>query len=213
MCVYTDCLSLLQALSTPKTLDAHVQTLKLLLRDISLRTTVLLFHIPGHSGVLGNELADFHAARAAQGGLLKRALLTSRGFRSMLRESESSRWAWEWTSENADTALFKWVPNASDIPAWFSPNKALVQFLTGHGRFYSYFRRFHLLPNPLCSCSLPFEGIEHYMYACSVTAPLAEHITPRTRVRGSNALPLTLAIRSQPRDFHLFGTHSERRNT
>ncbi|KAH7963888.1 hypothetical protein HPB52_023761 [Rhipicephalus sanguineus] len=178
--VYTHSLALLQALSTPRTSDSRVHSLKRILRDISPCVIVRLYHVPGHTGVLGNELADFLAARAAQRGVPKRALLTSRGVRSILRDSERQRWQTSWQEQNADTALINWVPHVSDIPGWFPPNKHLVQFMTGHGRFHFYFRRFRLFPNETCTCGLPCEGIDHYLYACSLTAPLAGQITPRT---------------------------------
>ncbi|KAH7963917.1 hypothetical protein HPB52_023790 [Rhipicephalus sanguineus] len=180
LCVYTDCLSLLQALSTPRTSRTRVYSIKRILRDLSPRTAVRLYHVPGHTGVLGNEIADFLVARTAQRGVPKRALLTSRGVRNILRNGERERWENLWKEENADTALFRWVPHASDIPGWFPPNKHLVQFLTGHGRFHFYFRRFRLLPSETCACGLTCEGLERYLYECSLTATLVDTITPRT---------------------------------
>ncbi|KAL3221559.1 hypothetical protein MRX96_005051 [Rhipicephalus microplus] len=63
--LYTDCLSLLQATSEYKTTDPRVRDVKALLKEISARTKITLYHVPGHSGLFGNELADFLAARAA----------------------------------------------------------------------------------------------------------------------------------------------------
>ncbi|KAH7985231.1 hypothetical protein HPB52_024247 [Rhipicephalus sanguineus] len=260
------------ALSTPRTTDARVYTTKRIPRDLSLHTAVRLYHVPGHSGVLRNEIAGFLAARAAQRGVPKRALLT--GYRkdasssdrhffyaptdmslraawnkavpradkeltareeelskvisqielqepmtadtlqhsycrttakasalyylggyvvkkarnrrhragwSPMRRSrhlatstemvppaeyggsgdERERWEKVWKEENADTALFKWVPHASDIPGW-------------------------LLPNETCTCGLPCEGIEHYLYEGSLTATLVDQITPRTAYLDKN---------------------------
>ncbi|KAH6933112.1 hypothetical protein HPB50_012176 [Hyalomma asiaticum] len=74
--------------------------------------------------------------------------MTPRVVRGMFRREQLRRWETEWRQDNADTDLFKWVPLVSEAPLWFPPNQALVTFLTGHGRFHSYFHRFGLLAEP-----------------------------------------------------------------
>ncbi|KAL3221563.1 hypothetical protein MRX96_005055 [Rhipicephalus microplus] len=71
--IYTDSLSLLQAISEYKTTDPRVRDVKALLNDISATTEITLYHVPGHSGLFGNELADFLAARAARLGDARQA--------------------------------------------------------------------------------------------------------------------------------------------
>ncbi|KAL3192703.1 hypothetical protein MRX96_058758 [Rhipicephalus microplus] len=164
--LYTDCLSLLQATSEYKTTDPRVRDMKALLKEISARTKISLYHVPGHSGLFGNELADFLAARAARLGDARQAPLTPRAVRSMLRREQLRRWESDWRENNADTDLFKWVPHVLDAPSWFPPNRALVTLLTGHGRFHSYFHRFNLLAEPVCSCGATCEGTDHYLYDC-----------------------------------------------
>ncbi|KAH7963897.1 hypothetical protein HPB52_023770 [Rhipicephalus sanguineus] len=62
---YTDCLSLLQALASQRNVEPHVLDLRVLLRRLSCSVPLHIFHVPGHSGVFGNEVADFLAQRAA----------------------------------------------------------------------------------------------------------------------------------------------------
>ncbi|KAL3249903.1 hypothetical protein MRX96_055771 [Rhipicephalus microplus] len=164
--LYTDCLSLLQATSEYKTTDPRVRDVKALLKEISATTKITLYHVPGHSGLFGNELADFLAARAARLGDARQAPLTPRAVRSMLRREQLRRWESDWRQNNADTDLFKWVPHVLDAPSWFPPNRTLVTLLTGHGRFHSYFHRFNLLAEPVCSCGATCEGTDHYLYDC-----------------------------------------------
>ncbi|KAH7963909.1 hypothetical protein HPB52_023782 [Rhipicephalus sanguineus] len=177
--IYTDCLSALQAIADYRTYDPRILTLKTLVRDVSQVARLFLHHVPGHSGIFGNELPDFLASRAAQLGTPRRSLLTPYNVRSALRRQELHRWADEWRTLDSDTALFRWVPNALDIPLWFPPNKALVTFLTGHGRFHFYFCRFRLLPNNLCACGIACEDVDHYYNDCRITAHLAERVRPR----------------------------------
>ncbi|KAL3242998.1 hypothetical protein MRX96_020677 [Rhipicephalus microplus] len=161
--LYTDCLSLLQATSEYKTTDPRVRDVKALLKEVSARTKITLYHVPGHSGLFGNELADFLAARAARLGDARQAPITPRAVRSMLRREQLRRWESDWRENNADTDLFKWVPHVLDAPSWFPPNRTLVTLLTGHGRFHSYFHRFNLLAEPVCSCDATCEGTDHYL--------------------------------------------------
>ncbi|KAL3212307.1 hypothetical protein MRX96_051863, partial [Rhipicephalus microplus] len=104
--LYTDCLSLLQATSEYKTTDRRVRDVKALLNDVSATTKIKLYHVPGHSGLFGNELADFLAARAARLGDVRQAPLTARAVRSMLRSEQLRRWESDWRQNNADTELF-----------------------------------------------------------------------------------------------------------
>ncbi|KAH8036380.1 hypothetical protein HPB51_000162 [Rhipicephalus microplus] len=177
--LYTDCLSLLQAISEYKTTDPRVRDVKALLNDISATTEITLYHVPGHSGLLGNELADFLAARAARLGDARQAPLTLRAVRSILRREQLRRWDSDWRQNNADTDFFKWVTHVLDAPSWFPPNRTLVTLLTRHGRFHSYFHRFNLLAESVCSCSATCERTDHYLYYCPLTTQITGKIEPR----------------------------------
>ncbi|KAL3199005.1 hypothetical protein MRX96_044104 [Rhipicephalus microplus] len=61
----------------------------------------------------------------------------------MFRAEMNKRWALQWSLENSDTELHKWVPDLRLLPSFFPPNKALVTLLTGHGRFHPYSHRFN----------------------------------------------------------------------
>ncbi|KAH7963892.1 hypothetical protein HPB52_023765 [Rhipicephalus sanguineus] len=67
--LYTDCLSLLQALASPRNAEPHVLEIRALVRKLSRTAHVYLYHVPGHAGVFGNEVADFIAERAAHRGI------------------------------------------------------------------------------------------------------------------------------------------------
>ncbi|KAH7963901.1 hypothetical protein HPB52_023774 [Rhipicephalus sanguineus] len=93
--VYTDCLP---AYSRHKNL----------LREISQSVTITLYHVPDHSGIFGNELADFLATRAALIGTPRRVLLTPRATKKLFRLQQLHIWAAEWQAQDNDTALAKW---------------------------------------------------------------------------------------------------------
>ncbi|KAL3210017.1 hypothetical protein MRX96_037496 [Rhipicephalus microplus] len=88
--VYTDCLSLLQGLSWFRTADPRIRELKVDLRDIFTATSIALFHVSGHAGLFGNELADFLAEHVARLGDMRQAPLTPRVVRQCLEKAETS---------------------------------------------------------------------------------------------------------------------------
>ncbi|KAL1462066.1 hypothetical protein MTO96_043237 [Rhipicephalus appendiculatus] len=57
--------------------------------------------------------------------------------RDVFRNELHRRWALQWSQEDRDTSLYKWVSDPRTLPDCFPPNKALVTLLTGHGRLPS----------------------------------------------------------------------------
>ncbi|KAH8039496.1 hypothetical protein HPB51_007398 [Rhipicephalus microplus] len=85
--IYTDCLSVLQALVSPQCLDPRIVRIRELIRQISSARSHQVFHVPGHGGVFGNELTDFAALRACQIGLRRQAHLSVRKVKLRLRRA------------------------------------------------------------------------------------------------------------------------------
>ncbi|XP_075530127.1 uncharacterized protein LOC142563459 [Dermacentor variabilis] len=160
--LYTDCLSLLQALATPGSADPRIVRIQAGLGEVARLSEVRLYHVPGHCGVFGNELADFLASRAARYGLDRRAPLHFRAVRTAFRAVQRERLARSWREDHADTALFRWVPRLEEAPSFFPPPRALVTMLTGHGRFPFYFHRFGLARDSLCPCGTECTSFDHY---------------------------------------------------
>ncbi|XP_037580223.1 uncharacterized protein LOC119463449 [Dermacentor silvarum] len=184
--MYTDCLSLLCALSVPSTADPRINNIKALLHEISRSTTVCLYLVPGHSGVFGNELADFLASRAAVVGAQRVAPMSLAAIRSAFRRAQRAQWARQWQRDNADTALFRWVPRLDELPPFFPPPRPLVTLLTEHGRFPFYFYRFRLMSEPRCPCGALCESMEHYIYECSITREIAQTMAPSAALASRN---------------------------
>ncbi|KAH7963908.1 hypothetical protein HPB52_023781 [Rhipicephalus sanguineus] len=116
--IYTDSLSALQAIAEYRTYDPRILTIKTLVRDVSQVARLFLHHVPGHSGIFGNELADFLASRAAQLGA-QSAAKNSTGGHTNGRTKDS------------DTALFRWVPNVLDIPSVVSSKQGPCDLFDG----------------------------------------------------------------------------------
>ncbi|KAH7964294.1 hypothetical protein HPB51_027468 [Rhipicephalus microplus] len=103
--IYTDCLSVLQALANPQCLDPRIVHMRELIAEISLTRSFRISHVPGHKGIFGNELADFLAWRACRIGAVRQAHLSVRQVKSRLRHWLIDLWNSEWRQLHADTEL------------------------------------------------------------------------------------------------------------
>ncbi|KAL3247589.1 hypothetical protein MRX96_057014 [Rhipicephalus microplus] len=79
------------------------------IKRVESTSNIELCHVPGHRGVLGNEVADFIASRAATRGLAQKSKWSSQTVRAKFNTELRKRWASEWSSENSDTELYKGV--------------------------------------------------------------------------------------------------------
>lgn len=168
--IYSDSLSILMALDNPFNQSSVIHKLKLDILSLTNTMPVHLCHVPGHSGVWGNELADIVATSAATRGEDVRGRLSKRMVRSALMRQGRMAWQRRWSTENTETELYRWIPNVLDIPSFFPPPKKLTHLITGHGRFPHYFHRLELTRNCRCFCGQTAPSISHYLQDCAKTA-------------------------------------------
>ncbi|KAH7985230.1 hypothetical protein HPB52_024246 [Rhipicephalus sanguineus] len=185
--VYTDCLSLLQAVSTRTHWESPIMTIKRTLQTVRSTSSISLYHVPAHSGIFGNEVAGYIASRAARHGEPKTVPCSERTATRRLQSELYRRWAEEWASENSDTALYNWVPDRREIPQFFPPNRPLVTLLTAHGRFHTYFHRFNLLPDATCNAFNPVQLRLMTTSRLFLVAPVKHHTKHHSNTSGSYA--------------------------
>ncbi|XP_054921174.2 uncharacterized protein [Dermacentor andersoni] len=177
--IYTDCVSLLQAVATPGSTDLRIVQIKTAFGEIARLSEVRLHHVPGHCGVFGNELADFLASRGARNGFDRKAPLPFKSVRAAFRAVQRARWARTWREEHSDTALFRWVPRLEQTQSFYHPPRARVAMLTEHGRFPFYVYRFVLARDSLCPCGAECESFDHYLRDCRLTRQISTSLEPQ----------------------------------
>ncbi|GBM84489.1 hypothetical protein AVEN_192200-1 [Araneus ventricosus] len=161
--IWTDSLSSLMAILNPKShhsIVREIQTLLLSHKHIHLRW------LKAHVGYLGNECADQLAKEAITKGdpfLLPKPLSY---LKADIKSAALSIWQDNWDNGETGHSTQDIVPRVSTKPVGW--NREEIIFVTGHGPFPSYLRRFNLRTHDNCSCGGKGDPI-HYATKCPFT--------------------------------------------
>lgn len=111
--------------------------------------------MPAHTGIEGNELADNLAKEATtkvpSPELIK--LPISYVKIEVIKERDK-KWQQEWTNASQGRLTFEVINKVSTD--FISENPVVNTFLTGHGPFLAYLKRFQKIDNEECVCG---EGV------------------------------------------------------
>ncbi|GFV50267.1 RNase H domain-containing protein [Trichonephila clavipes] len=109
----------------------------------------------GHTGIYGNERADWLAKEATKLRDLVPMSIPKSYHKKVFKEKIISEWNNLYQiSINAHLTKEFFPSIQSRLKAkHFHPNFKLTQFLTGHGNFKAYLKRFNLSLTDQCSCS------------------------------------------------------------
>ncbi|XP_067135117.1 uncharacterized protein, partial [Centruroides vittatus] len=122
-----------------------------------------------HQGTPGNERADALARTAGENGNLPITYnqLTIKTIKTILWKDLIISWQQDWDTYNHPT-MHDFIPNIEHFlnSRWYRPGQRISQFLTNHGSFHSYLKRFINKPNPNCSICGVMDGSQHYIYDC-----------------------------------------------
>ncbi|GBL86294.1 hypothetical protein AVEN_132015-1 [Araneus ventricosus] len=161
--IWTDNLSNLMAILNPKShhsMVREIQTFLLSHKHIHLRW------LKTHVGYLGNECADQLAKEAITKGdpfFLPKPLSY---LKYEIRSAVLSIWQDNWENGDTGRSTHDIVPRVSNKPVGW--NREELMFVTGHGPFPSYLRRFNLRTNDNCSCGEKGDPM-HYATKCRFT--------------------------------------------
>ena len=153
--------------------------------------------VPGHSNVQGNEEADKHAKRAAEGETTRRlGKYTSLDLgiaksSAAIRARATKRRAWEWEQQWRDSPQgrriikFDLRPPGKSVMRSFK-NLArheislLTQLRTAHVALSAYLHRIRKIDSPLCLRCLVPDTPAHYLLSCE--RYIAQRSTLRVRI-------------------------------
>lgn len=135
-------------------------------------TCVTFVKVKAHIGILGNEKADEIAKLSSK--LHKAAqykLFPLSAARRHIQDEIMKNWEEEYAAAGTGAETKKYFPTISHIRKWRRSGVngfATTQFLTGHGYFKSYLRRFNITQEDLCPCGQNVSQTpEHLIKDCS----------------------------------------------
>jgi len=194
VCIFSDSQSAISAIKQYRNSHPIVSDIKNLIISLENKFVFHFKWIKGHSGIIGNERADLLAKEASNVDLSESIYnlfplsFAKRHFKSVtINEWEHN---WKMTSKASQTKQF--FPSINDRLAikYLKPNYKLTQFLSGHGNFNAYLKRFNLITNDLCDCQQTSETPLHIIFEC-VLYESERHQLINAIHRSGHPLPIT----------------------
>ncbi|GFX92908.1 uncharacterized protein TNCV_914581 [Trichonephila clavipes] len=156
--ICTDSLSSLDSLkciSSSNNIIVEIQKQLKSLRDKNI--SIDFAFVRGHTGVLGNERADWLAKAATKRKIdIDVNIPKSLFYKKITNERIMKSWNQEYLISNKGSITKKFFPTINKRLSChhFYTNYKLTQFLTGHGNFKSYLNKFNLAPSSFCDCNI-----------------------------------------------------------
>ncbi|GFW99048.1 uncharacterized protein TNCV_1782671 [Trichonephila clavipes] len=163
--ICTDCLSSLDSLKCISSFNNIIVEIQKQLKSLQDKNiSIDLAFVRGHTGVLGNERADWLAKAATKRKIDIDVNIPKSFYKKMMKERMVKSWNQEYLISNKGSITKKFFPTINKRLSChhFYTNYKLTQFLTGHGNFKSYLNKFNLVPSSFCDCNIGGEeNVEH----------------------------------------------------
>ncbi|GBL96022.1 hypothetical protein AVEN_199982-1 [Araneus ventricosus] len=130
--------------------------------------------VRGHIGIYGNESTDWLANEATKLIDFIPTTVPKSFNKSIFKKRVISQWnSLYQISHNAKSAKEFFPSIHGRLKAiHFVPNFRITQFLTGHGNFKAYLKRYNLYRTDLCSCTGgEIQDVNHLILSCSTFTP------------------------------------------
>ncbi|GBL76055.1 hypothetical protein AVEN_234363-1 [Araneus ventricosus] len=144
------------------------QTQEILLKS----TNIKLGWIKAHVGYSANEAADVLAKKATQEGIPTFIPAPRNHIKNLLQKESIIRWQKEWDNGETDRSVHNVLPKVKTTPTpWQRPE---IMFVTGHGSFPTYLKRFNIRSSDSCGCGKLGNPLD---YATSCLFTTSYHLT------------------------------------
>ncbi|GFW34589.1 uncharacterized protein TNCV_952171 [Trichonephila clavipes] len=160
--------SLKKCISSSNNIIVEIQKQLKSLRDKNI--SIDFAFVRGHTGVLGNERANWLAKAATKRKIDIDVNIPKSFYKKITNERMMKSWNQEYLISNKGSITKKFFPTINKRLSChhFYTNYKLTQFLTGHGNFKSYLNKFNLAPSSFCDCNIGGEeNVEHVILLCS----------------------------------------------
>ncbi|GIY00343.1 uncharacterized protein CEXT_145251 [Caerostris extrusa] len=175
--IKTDSMSSIQAIRKFFNKNHLVQKIRNIIQELRTKQ-ISIEWIKAHTGIMGNERADFLAKDATTNpDSFLESLPTPKSYiRYHLKKLFEQQWQEEWDTATTGRRTHNFLPKVSHKMA---TNLLITYFVTGHGPFPNYLNRFGITENDLCLCGESGTP-DHYLFSCPMTDFNHEEKPPST---------------------------------
>ena len=141
------------------------------IRFFSSLTNITLSWCKGHSGVIGNELADFFAKNSVCSPSVPKDVqpFSISDLKKKVKVISNSNWLDRWNSCTNGRQTHLFIPhNAPSHIINFNFSHKVTQILTGHCKLNFYLSNVGKSINPVCVCGKAIDTVSHYLFKCTL---------------------------------------------
>jgi len=169
--IFSDSLSSLQSIEDYNTQNPLANEIQMYIRFFSSLTNITLSWCKGHSGVIGNELADFFAKNSVCSPSVPKDVqpFSISDLKKKVKVISNSNWLDRWNSCTNGRQTHLFIPhNAPSHIINFNFSHKVTQILTGHCKLNFYLSNVGKSINPVCVCGKAIDTVSHYLFKCTL---------------------------------------------
>lgn len=168
--IYTDSLSTVQALKNTSKHFMVTEILELLLTLKQIGVTITFCWVPGHAGIMGNELADEVAKASVSRDLISTQEIPFSDVKSYIKRKVVQNWQQEWETTTIEDVKLKEIcpiikKNPIELGLSRRDNIKLIRLRIGHARLV---RSYHFSGEdvPVCNTCNQLLTVKHILLDC-----------------------------------------------
>jgi len=130
---------------------------------------VTLCWVRAQAGVMGNELADTLAKRAATNKNIPESYnkIPKSVVMKDLEEESVKKWQRKWTETTKGRTTTEYFPDVSErLKMKLQLTQNFTAIVSGHGKTRDKLHRFKIIEQPTCPCGKGDQTADHIIYAC-----------------------------------------------
>ena len=198
--IFCDSQSSLKALEDRSCKLPLVVSIHKMLRQMT-STDVTFVWIKAHIGLAGNEAADVAAKEAAsEDSASSYASFPISYAKYVIRQQTSEAWQQEYETSETGSTTRTLFPTLTSIRRFFATAETsfgMTQFVSGHGFYKSYLKRFHITSDSTCPCGADVQDVAHLLTSCPFYAALAADFAAKCDEKNVSVLDFAAIAKHQ----------------